>query len=65
MKPNDALLREIVILEQRLYQATCALNAIGSLLHVDVRAGSVSAMKTSLRDRARSNKDPAQPDLPF
>ena len=66
MKSSDALLREIVILEGRLYQAQVALKELGRLLHVDVRAGSVSAMKASRSSRsAEKLKGPAEPELPF
>ena len=64
---DDRLLRELVILEAGLEQAQAALEAMGHLLHVDVRAGSVSAMKASLRAKSAKTKglDPAQPALPF
>ena len=62
---SDAVLREIVILEERLWQAKKALLTLGSLLRLDVRAGSVSAMRTSLRDPSASSDPGAQPPLPF
>ena len=63
---SDALLREIVILEDRLYKAQVALKNIGLILHIDVAAGSVSAMKASLALRsAKKQGSPAEPELPF
>ncbi len=55
-----------MILEGRLYQAQVALTELGNLLHVNVRAGSVSAMKAPLRGRARPSKaGELQLALPF
>ncbi len=63
---SDALLREIVILEDRLYKAQVALKNLGSILNIDVSAGSVSAMKASLALRsAKKQGSPAEPELPF
>ena len=63
---SDALLRELVILEQRLHESQDALKTIGRLLKLDVRSGSVSAMKASLRENSANNKGRgAQPPLPF
>ena len=66
MRLSDALLRELVILEHRSYQARVALKNIGELLHLDYKAGSVSAMRESIRDPSASKKtSPAEPELPF
>ena len=66
MIASDALLREIVILEDRLYKAQVALKNIGLILHIDVSVGSVSAMKASQRSRSADKQaSPAEPELPF
>ncbi len=65
---SDAVLRELVILEARSSQVLRAIDEIGTLLQLDIRAGSVSAMRKSMRRKSAKKKDlPAedQPELPF
>ena len=66
MRPSDAFLRELVILEHRSYQVRKSLQAIGSLLSLDYKAGSVSAMRDSIAVLSASkHASPAEPELPF
>ena len=63
---SDALLRELVILEHRSSQVFRAIDEIGTLLGLDIRAGSVSAMRKSIgAGKRKETGSRAQPDLPF
>ncbi len=63
---SDSVLRELVILEHRSSQVLRSIDEIGTLLGLDIRAGSVSAMRKSIGAGKRQSKtSPAEPELPF